>query len=936
MASAGRPNGGMNVTGLREGTAKGGGRIHRDASPALTPASQPAGPAAPAEPRQEPAPPAEAGDRPMTLTGYARSTRGQAANQDPMALLSMIPDGWVMIAPVLAVTAVMLGMALWQVPGRAVIALALAAVVLALCGRPLSRFERHPRRPMLLRYAAMTLAVAAPMLAFGSAIALWRDEAPWGPPLLTVGSLAIVALVAAVTLSGRPPTLVAANTALWLPLAVETGSRTGYATMLLGVLVGIVTAVRQMGIDRAAQAEQLALRRVQLRAEEILEDYEQTGQGWFWETDRKGQITYVSPPIGRLLERDLASLIGRPLTELFILGSGRQEGERTLHFHLNARSSFQELTVRAACSDERWWSINGRPIYDTFNNFLGFRGSGSDLTEKRRSEQHATRLAHFDSLTGLANRFQMSQTLEKILNAPHQEHRACAVFLLDLDRFKQVNDTMGHPVGDALLKQVAQRLENTVGQAGRVGRLGGDEFQVILPGRIGRQRLADLAMAVIEQVSQPYSIEGSRVVIGASIGVALSPDDGVTSEAIIRNADLALYAAKDRGRGVHHFYDADLHSDAEERRQLEHDLRDAVTQGGLELHYQPVVHTTTEKITGLEALLRWTHPVKGPISPAKFVPIAEETGLIAQIGEWALRTACHDLATWPERVRVAVNVSSLQFANPALPAIVTSALAAAQVDPARLELEITESVFLGDNDGTEAMFAALKAIGVRLALDDFGTGYSSLGYLKRAPFDKIKIDQSFVRGATMPGSRNGAIIAAIVSLAEALDMETTAEGVETLDELSLIRELGCSHVQGYIYSKSLDAVEARACLVGDLSMEARGPSSARPQRRSMLRKIGLEYQGQLYPVTVRNVSATGAMIDSAWNIPAGLDVLLVFGNGQNVPALTRWSEEGRAGLQFHAPVQIDESGPVVAARVPGLPAGPGGAASVMAPERRAG
>jgi diguanylate cyclase (GGDEF)-like protein len=251
----------------------------------------------------------------------------------------------------------------------------------------------------------------------------------------------------------------------------------------------------------------------------------------------------------------------------------------------------------------------------------------------------------------------MSQMLEKVLTAPRVESRECAVFLLDLDRFKQVNDTMGHPAGDALLKQVAQRLQSTVGDAGRVGRLGGDEFKVVIPGRTERAKLADLAQRIIDNLSQPYSIDGARVVIGASIGIAVAPDDGVTSEAIIRNADLALYAAKDRGRGVYHFYDADLHSDAEERRQ-EHDLRDALNSGGLELHYQPVVHLATRRITGFEALLRWNHPKLGRMSPAKFVPIAEEAGLIAQIGEWALRTACHQLAAWPDHVRVAVNVAA--------------------------------------------------------------------------------------------------------------------------------------------------------------------------------------------------------------------------------------------------------------------------------------
>jgi diguanylate cyclase (GGDEF)-like protein/PAS domain S-box-containing protein len=692
---------------------------------------------------------------------------------------------------------------------------------------------------------------------------------------------------------------------------VFSGIHTVYLLYGLSVALGAI-ALRFKTLRDAEEALRLQEReRVQVRAREMLDEYEQSGLGWFWETDRRGALVYVSPTIGKVLGCNTEDLVGQPFSDLF-LDTGTQESERTLAFHLSARSPFSELSMRAASgSEERWWSISGRPILDTFNNFVGFRGFGTDLTEQRRSKEDATRLAHFDSLTSLANRFQMSQTLEKILGALREDHRACAVFLLDLDRFKQVNDTMGHPVGDTLLTQVAQRLDRTVGKAGRVGRLGGDEFQVILAGRHRRDDLGDLASRIIENLSQPYSIEGHSVMIGVSIGIALSPDDGVTSEALIRNADLALYAAKDGGRGRYHFYAADLHSDAEERRQLEQDLRDALINGGLALYYQPVVHTTTEKITGFEALLRWNHDVHGWLAPAKFIPIAEDAGLIAQIGEWALRTACMDLAKWPASVRVAVNVSPLQFANPALPAIVTNALATAQVDPVRLELEITESVFLNDDDNTDAMFTALKRVGVRLALDDFGTGYSSLGYLKKAPFDKIKIDQSFVRGATMKGSRNGAIISSIVNLAESLGMETTAEGVETLDELDLVRALGCSHIQGYIYEKPLNAAEALKLLSSGLTAIAQGPRAARATRQTMLRKVVLDHGTERYHGTIRNISSTGAMIEGLWNVPASTKFHIELSPGHFIAALSRWCQEDRMGVEFLEPLPLDATGRVV-------------------------
>ena len=821
---------------------------------------------------------------------------------------------WVFIAPVMALSLLVAGILELAWPSIGVVMLTMVAIGISAMTGKLVTFERTAGRSVVVRYVVAVIAIALPMQLFGFAIALWvySGGIDW---TVALGIMVINTAVIGITLTSRLPSMVAGQIALWTGMCLISASLPAMVALLIGCGIGVLSAVVQTRRDREVDERQRELDRVQVRAEELLAEYEQTGQGWFWETDRRGVIAYLSPTISRLLGRSKDELIGRPFTELFILDHTNREGERTLNFHLSARSSFQELAVRAATSDEdeRWWSVSGRPIHDNFNNFLGFRGSGSDLTEKKRSQEDASRLAHYDSLTSLANRFQMSQTLEKILNAQRIDQRACTVLLLDLDRFKQINDTMGHPAGDALLTQVAQRLERTVDKIGRVGRLGGDEFQIIVPGRLRREELAQLAQRIIENLTHPYSIEGLSAVIGVSIGIALSPDDGVTSEALIRNADLALYAAKDGGRGRHHFYAPDLHSDAEERRSLENDLRDALATGGLELHYQPVVQTTTELISGFEALLRWNHPRLGPLSPAKFIPIAEEAGLIAPIGEWALRTACQDLARWPETVRVAVNVSPLQFANPALPAIVTSALAAAQIDPARLELEITESVFLNEDAGTDAMFTALKRIGVRLALDDFGTGYSSLGYLKKAPFDKIKIDQSFVRGATMTGSRNGAIIAAIVSLAEALGMETTAEGVETLDELDLVRVLGCSHVQGYIYDKPLTLAEATARLATGLTAIASGPRAARSQRHTVLRKVVLDHAGERYYGTIRNISASGAMIEGLWNVPPGTVFAIQIAEDRVVSATTRWSREDRIGVAFAVSLQVDETGRFTAA-----------------------
>jgi diguanylate cyclase (GGDEF)-like protein/PAS domain S-box-containing protein len=776
-----------------------------------------------------------------------------------------------------------------------------------LCLLPWARkIEARPEGDAF-RGMLLALTVFVPLLLFGMAAIDWARSGQLGFRQ-AIEMLVLLGAIAGAHLRRQAGLIVGGQIALWLPALTLLPLPTSLALFWVGAVAAVIATREQWKLDRKDDELRQARERAQTRARDILADYEETGQGWFWETDRRSQLTYISAPVAKLLGETQDSLIAKPLAALFDL-DGAQEGERTLLFHLSARSAFHELAVKAAVDGgDRWWSISGRPIYDQFDNFVGFRGSGTDLTEKRRSAEHASRLANYDSLTGLANRFQMSQTLEKILAAPQEKNRCCAVMLLDLDRFKHVNDTRGHPVGDALLRQVAQRLERTVGKTGRVGRLGGDEFQVIVPNRVDRKRIAHIARDIIHALSHPYSIDGHGIVIGASVGIALAPDDGTTSEELIRNVDLALYAAKDAGRGRYHFYAQDLHAEAESRAEIERELRNAIAQGELRLFYQPYVATASERIAGFEALLRWHHPKRGWIAPDKFIGIAEDSGLIAQIGEWALRTACNDLAQWPEDVRCAVNVSPLQFANKELPAIVTNAIAQAGIHPSRLELEITESVFLNDDEGTDTMFAALKRIGVRLALDDFGTGYSSLGYLKKAPFDKIKIDQSFVRGATKPESRNGAIIASITSLAQALGMDTTAEGVETLDELELVRLHGCSHVQGYIYERPLDAAAATERLGTGLTVVAEGPRSSRSPRRTVLRKVDLEHNGKTYKGIVRNLSTTGALVEGLPGMPIGTTFEIRFSEKQKVSASVCWCVRDRMGLKFASPLTRNSAG----------------------------
>ena len=644
----------------------------------------------------------------------------------------------------------------------------------------------------------------------------------------------------------------------------------------------------------------------------LLRDYEKSGIGWFWASDADSRITYVSDCVAQTIGRAREDIIGQPVQSLFILERDAEDTvERTLPLILSARKTFSELAVRAASDEaEVWWSISGRPQFSGNGAFAGYRGNGSDITALRQSNKDASRLAQYDSLTGLANRHRMGKRLGAILTAYKSANRACAVMMIDLDRFKQVNDTLGHPAGDELLKQVAQRLMRVATDKNfEIARLGGDEFQIMLPDVDDRGRLGEIAKTIITMISQPYQIEGSRCVIGASVGIAIAPYDGVNSEELVRSADLALYASKGGGRGQFRFYSSDLHSEAERRRQIEEDLRDALASDQMRLAYQPIIDTKTNTVVTLEAFSRWEHPDLGDVPPGIFIPIAEEANLIGALGDWALKQACRDAAELPGGVRVAVNVSAAQFSNPGFASLVAQALAHSELAPERLELELTESIFLGDKSATEDMFTQLKLLGVRLALDDFGTGYSSLGYLQHAPFDKIKIDKSFIAGVTEPGSRSAAIIAAIVDMAEALGMETTAEGIEAHDELEAMQRLKVKQIQGYIYAAPVgfdDVYEAMAS--GEWVIEPSGPSKYRPERRTVLRKVGLIHEDHRYEATMRNLSRTGCMVEGLMDVPLGTPFVVDFGEGQLAVATVRRSAGSMQGLEFEIPLVDDGAG----------------------------
>ncbi len=644
-------------------------------------------------------------------------------------------------------------------------------------------------------------------------------------------------------------------------------------------------------------------------AEAMAASFESLNLGGFWSTDRSGRVIYLSPALAaRLLHHSAAA--DSEFVGLFMQPGITSDGQRTLPFALARQSRFERVIARTVFDQiEALWSVSGEPVLDDSGDFAGFRGHIVDVTRDRHSAEQASHLATTDALTGLMNRRRMGEVLARTLATQAPRAKPCAVLLIDLDRFAQVNDTLGHAVGDALLKHAALRLLNVVGQADRLCRLGGDEFQVIVPDCGDRVYLADLAARIIAKLSEPYALSAHRCTIGASVGIALCPDDGASADDLMRNADLALYAAKQSGRGSFRFFARAMHEAAEQRRQLEETMHDALLRGEFELHYQPLVELESNCVVGTEALVRWNHAQRGMIAPGLFIPIAEQSAMIGRIGEWVLGTACADAARWPGRVRVAVNVSPVQFADPHFPKVVAAALNSSGLDPDRLELEITESVFLQPGAATAAMFRALKSLGVRLVLDDFGTGYSSLSYLKDTPFDKIKIDQSFIRGVNGAGSRNRAIISAIVTLAAALDMDTIAEGVETLDHLAMVRELNIGQVQGYIFSKPVPERELFRDQPSDLWMlSPAGPAQQRHERRAMFRTIGVIHDDHYYPVTLRNLSLSGALIEGLLNVPVDTWFLVDLGEGQLELARVARSREASQGIRFECELVNDDEG----------------------------
>jgi diguanylate cyclase (GGDEF)-like protein len=447
----------------------------------------------------------------------------------------------------------------------------------------------------------------------------------------------------------------------------------------------------------------------------------------------------------------------------------------------------------------------------------------SDITKRHEAEAHVARLASEDPLTGLPNRRVFRATLDEVSrrlrttpNGGNQPTEYSVLFL-DLDRFKVVNDTLGHRVGDLFLQAIAKQLRGALQETEMLARLGGDEFAIVMPAVESRAALEALATRLTEVVGQPYEVDGHRILSSVSIGIAVGPQDGDNSDDLLKAADLALYAVKANGRGTYRFYQQSMNEEINDRRQIEMDLREALDKNQLELYYQPIIDLQRNVITGFEALARWRHPVKGMVPPAVFIPVAEDSGLILPLGAWALREACSNAVKWPNDLKIAVNLSPVQFSTPNLFNVIESILLETGLAPQRLELEITERIFMDNSEKTLSILHRLKQLGVRIAMDDFGTGYSSLSYLRRFPYDKIKVDRAFVSDLA-EGTEHVVIVQAVVSIARALGMTTTAEGVETVGQKEFLAALGCNEAQGYLFSAAVP-IEKIPDLVAEWSVE---------------------------------------------------------------------------------------------------------------------
>ncbi|WP_374420980.1 putative bifunctional diguanylate cyclase/phosphodiesterase [Novosphingobium arvoryzae] len=642
-------------------------------------------------------------------------------------------------------------------------------------------------------------------------LALWFPQvAPGGQLLLAICGVTQIA-AAAYTVRTMPWAAAVYISLQALGLAIgllrhESPAATAAAVVLLttsGLLIRMAFAAHDLFVTRILSDRELAAsaRTVKL----LLNEYEASSSDWLFELDSQHQLINVSDRFAAATGRPAPELEGLPFAALFAADAIRD----TVVTTLNRRQPLRHVILQlAARPDEapRWWSISGRPTYVSAGERVAFRGVISDVTSRHQAETRARQMAHYDALTGLPNRALCDQTLHEMLDG-RDSAEGVALLHIDVDHFKAINDEFGHPGGDAFLRQVALRLTGVVEQSGlggsqrMVARLGGDEFAILTCGADACDHAVRMAEQLLAEMARPVTIDGHDVPVSISIGIALAPFHTESKQQLLSYADIAMSAAKRSERGIWEMFEPGMDAALHERHALARDLRHAVARGELRLFLQPLVDVASEGTTGYEALLRWQHPERGLVPPDRFIPIAEETGLIVGIGEWVIRTAFAEAAQWPGGETMSINLSPVQFGSANLLPTIVHALADSGIEPGRVEFEITEGVLLHNSEANIALLNRLHDLGVKIALDDFGTGYASLNYLLTFPFDKIKIDRRFVSDLiTREESR--AIVGAVIALANQLGMCTLAEGVEEREQLVQLRRDGCRMVQGWLFGKA--------------------------------------------------------------------------------------------------------------------------------------
>ncbi|WP_245501220.1 putative bifunctional diguanylate cyclase/phosphodiesterase [Lichenibacterium minor] len=713
-----------------------------------------------------------------------------------------------------AACAVVMTLSLWREVGVGLVAWCAVLLVLSLhrvlllnraMREPDHPFNRRsPRRSvvdavlaaLLLNGALAWILAHATGLALATVVCLLTGVF-WGGSIVFAAVFPAAVAFVGVTLALSVGGILAGGHSLWhLCLAAMFAS---------GCVLALRNARQQAGLFAAGVRQRLDLERQGDLIGLLLRDFEEQTSDWLWETDARSRLRDPSARFAQVLARPAHAIAGRALDDLLAdpATPGNAVALAELGRHVAARRPFRDLVVPLRAGIEpRWWTLSGRPTVDGSGAFAGYRGVAGDITETRLAQARVEHLAHHDALTDLPNRASFCAALARALLRP--ERAGAAVVSLDLDGFKPVNDRYGHPVGDALLVAVAERLRAAVGPDALVARFGGDEFVVLVERPSGLGAVEALCRQVVARLAEPFLVLGEGVTVGVSVGVAFAPTDGDTEDALLKSADAALYRAKAEGRGTVRFFEPEMDRKLQERERLVQDLRGALGRDEFVLHFQPYVSAEGGAVTGCEALIRWRHPVRGLVSPADFVPLAEEQGLIGPIGAWVIERACAEAARWEAGQRVSVNVSPLQFRDRSLPGTILEALTRSGLAPWRLEVEVTETVLIDDADAALDILRQIRAMGVRVALDDFGTGYSSLSYLRRFPFNKIKIDRSFVQDLTSRDD-NRVIVRAIRDIAKGLGMTITAEGVETTEQAEQLRLTGCEELQGYLFSRPLAA-----------------------------------------------------------------------------------------------------------------------------------